>query len=165
MYVNNLYIDKKISFTSIQLETGLRAIFDDIPKSVLTQVDRDTLNIPLPSATRTSAPKPTAIPAITVSSRAHLSVVLAIVDAAHPQSISKPEGVDSIQLEGAFVAPGIEKVPADSDFRNIDTTGKANYTRIYTTDQLASTEYIRARYLNSKGEAGNWSEWIAVIVS
>lgn len=148
-----------------QIEANLRAIFDDIPKSVLTQVDRDTLNLPLPAGTHTPSPVPTAVPSITVSSRGHLSVTLAIVDSAHPQSAAKPDGVESIQLEGAFVAAGSTAKPTDADFRNIDIASKTSYIRNYTSDQLASTEYIRARYLNSRGEVGNWSEWLAVVVA
>lgn len=149
----------------ILIEVGLKSIYDDIPKSVLTQVDRDTLNIPLPATSRTPVPKPTAVPSINVTSRAHLSIALAIVDVARPQSAAKPEGVSSIQLEGAFIAAGDKTTPTDADFRNIDTTGKASYMRTYTTDQLGNTEYIRARYLNSRGEAGSWSEWASVIIS
>ena len=148
------------------IETSLRVIFDDIPESVLTQADRDTLNLPLSAGTHTPSPVPASQPLVSVSNRTFLSVTLVIVDSGHPQNGGKPAGVSSIQIEGAFFPVGsTSKTPTDADFRNIATTGKTSYMRSYASDQLAGTEYIRARYLNSRGEPGNWGETIMVIVA
>jgi len=148
------------------IETSLRIIFSDIPESVLTQADRDTLNLPLSSGTHTPSPVPVSQPLVSISNRTFLSVTLVIVDSGHPQNGGKPTGVSSIQIEGAFFAAGsTPKIPTDADFRNIATTGKTSYMRSYASDQLAGTEYIRARYLNSRGEPGNWGETITVIVA
>lgn len=151
-----------------QIKGYLRVIFDDIPKSVFTQVDRDTLNLPLPSDTRTPSAIPAERPIISVTQRDHLAVTLAMVDAAHPQSLAKPADADAIELEGAFLPAGSSvpaSFPQDSDFRHLTTTGRSTYTRSYTQEQLRGTEYLRARYLNSRKEAGGWSEIITVIVS
>ena len=151
-----------------QFETWLRSIYDDIPKSVLTQTDRDTLNIPLRTDSRTPATVPTAIPSISISSRAHLSATFTIVDSAHPQLKGKPDGVELIEIESAFLPAGTTPpagFPQDSDFRFVATSGKTNYTHNYTSDQLKGTEYVKVRYFNSRNDACGWSEIITVVVS
>ena len=151
-----------------QLETLLRAIFADIPKSILTQVDRDTLNLPLPSDTRTAATKPSQIPSLSINGRAYLCVVINVVDNDFPQSLSKPAGIDSIEIQSAFLPVGTSPVanfPLESDFRHLAISGRSSYSCTYTSDQLQGTSYIRARYLNSRKEPGNWSQPISIIVS
>jgi len=148
------------------IETSLRVIFSDIPESVLTQADRDTLNLPLSSGTHTPSPVPASQPLVSISNRTFLSVTLVIVDSDHPQNGGKPAWASSIQIEGVFFPVGsTPKTPMDADFMNIATTAKTSYTRYYASDQLVGTEYIRARYLNSQGEPGNWGETITVIVA
>jgi len=150
------------------IEAELRLIFADIPQSILTQTDRDTLNLPLRADTYTPSSVPTAIPSVLVRDRAHLSVTLSIVDVAHPQSKAKPEGVDSIEIEAAFLPADTTPpagFPKDTDFRHVAMSGKATYNRSYSSEQLKGTEYIKARYLNSRNQPGGWSEVISVIVS
>jgi len=151
-----------------QIESALRIIFDDIPKSLLTQIDRDILNLPLPANKHHRANNTETIPAITIKSRGHLSIILNIADTKNGTSLSKPAGVDVIEIESAFL-PNTTTLPIDfpkeTDFRHIANVGRTTYQRNYSDDQLKGTEYIRARYLNTRKEAGSWSEVISVVVA
>lgn len=151
-----------------QISAQLRIIFDDIPRSLLTQVDRDTLNIPLPNNTRTAAAVPSEKPSITIALREHLSITLNVVDSSHPQSLAKPADADAIEIESVFVAVTAAtsgSVPQEADYRHLTTSGRCTVVRTYSQDQLRGTEYLRARYLNSRKEPGGWSEVISVVVS
>lgn len=151
-----------------QIKAALRQIYDDIPKSIFTQADRDTLNLPQPNNSRTPASIPAEQPSINITLREHLAITLTIVDEAHPQTLAKPADADAIEIEGAFLpvtATAPAGFPQETDFRHLSTTGRSSYTRTYAQDQLRGTEYIRARYLNSRKEPGRWSEIVQVVVS
>jgi hypothetical protein len=151
-----------------QIEPTFRALFADIPRSVLTGTDRDTLHIPLPSTARIPAAKPQEIPSLIVSERGHLTVVLNIVDSSKTSSNAKPAGVDAIEIESVFIPANSEnanKLPSENDFRHLVTLGRGVYERHYTNDQLRGIEFLRGRYVNTRKEPGNWSEWISIIVS
>jgi len=151
-----------------QIETLLRAIYADIPKSVLTQIDRDTLNIALPTNIYTAATKPTSLPSLTISERSHLSVTINILDVAHSQNLTNVPDATKIDLEAAFLPEGTkapEGFPQESDFHHVATLGKSFYNRTYTADQLRGTEYLKACYLSSRNEPGGWSEIITVVVA
>lgn len=151
-----------------QIKSNLRLVYNDIPKSILTQTDRDTLNLSLASSTRTAASIPAEQPSINITLREHLAITLTIVDEAHPQSLAKPADADAIEIEGAFL-PASATPPAgfphESDFRHLATTGRSSYTRAYEQEQVKGIEYLRARYLNSRKEPGGWSEIVQVVVS
>jgi hypothetical protein len=151
-----------------QIEATIRAIYADIPKSVLTQVDRDTLNIPLVSDTRTPSVKPTSVPSLTVSERGHLSATINILDVVHSLSLSNVTDADAIDIEAAFLPLGATvsaDFPQESDFHHVATLGKSICKRTYTADQIKGTEYLKACYLSSRSEAGGWSEVISVVVA
>ena len=151
-----------------QLTTGLRSIYADIPRSVLTQADRDTLNINLPAEKHSSAVKPTSVPSITVSGRGHLSANISILDVEGSRAVTKVEDAEMIELEAAFLAPGATPAagfPTDKDFHHAATLGRSTTTRSYTSDQLRGVEYLKARYLNSRKEPGGWSEVVSIVVS
>jgi len=151
-----------------QIEIMIRAIYADIPKSVLTQVDRDTLNISLPSDSHTAAAKPTSVPSLTVTERGHLSVTFSFLDVVHSQNLTNVPDAESINLVSAFLPAGtIAPVgfPQESDFHYVASLGKSFYKRSYTADQIKGTEYLKACYLSSRKELGDWSEIIAVVVA
>jgi len=151
-----------------QIEKLLRAIYDDIPRSVLTQMDRDTLNIPAPSGTHTASTRPESVPSITISGRGHLSATLTILDVEHQQPLSNVDDADLIELEAAFLAPGAAApagFPSDNDFHHVATLSKSTVLRTYTPDQQRGTEYLKACYLSSRNEPGGWSEVVSVVVA
>jgi hypothetical protein len=151
-----------------QIETGLTTIYGDIPQSTLTQVDRDTLNLPIPSGTRTPAPVPTGEPIPSVESHGTLLINIFFTDKDTKVSKSKPTDVDAVEVEGAFLANGVTAptgFPQDADYRHLGTVGTMKYERIYTKDQIKGSEFIRARYLNTRKESGNWGSSLEVVVS
>lgn len=150
------------------IEGFVRTVYGDIPNSSLTQIDRDTLKIPLPKPSKSPVPVPPNAPEIAVKERAHLTATFSITDPAHSHTQAKPEGVDQIDIESAFLPNGTtppSNFPKATDFRHLGSTGKFLYKRTYDLDQLAGTEYLRARYVNSRKEPGPWSEIISVVVS
>jgi hypothetical protein len=163
----NTIIAQKTTLRS-SIESEIRIIFNDIPESVLLQIDRDNLNLPAPSGTHTPATKPTSVPSLTITNRGHLSISLSILDVAHSQVITNVSDADSIEIESAFLmnsATPSTDFPTDADFRHLAATGKSSYTRSYTADQLKGSDFLRARYLSSRKEPGSWSEVISVVVS
>jgi len=152
----------------LQIEQSLRDVYADIPKSVLTQIDRDTLNIPLPSEIHTPATKPASVPTLKITERGRLMVGISILDVEHSFSITNVPDADLIELEVAFLPSGTTAAanfPQDSDFHHVATLSRSTYKRTYTADQLKGTEYLKACYLSSRNEAGNWSEIITVVVA
>lgn len=151
-----------------QLESALRILFDDIPKSYLNPNDRSTLNIPLPATKHSRAKNPDTIPYLSIKNRGHLTIDLRISDVSNLKSLSKPFGIETIEIEGAFL-PNTTNPPTDfpqeTDFRHIASVGRATYQRNYSANQLKGTEYLRARYLNTRKIAGGWSEIISVVVA
>ncbi len=163
-----------------QLEESIRIIINDIPNSVLTTTDRSTLLIAAHSGTHTPAAIPANAPVIAIVEIGHLFAVLSITDPAHPHTQSKPAGVASTELEGAFQSraaiaaaalppaagsPVLPAFPQESDFLHIANTGKFLYKTHFTADQKGGDEIIRARYLNSRKQPGDWSNTITVTVS
>lgn len=163
----SIIVETKMS-VRLQIETLLRAIYDDIPKSVLTAADRATFNIPAPVETRTAAQKPTSVPILSISERGHLTVTISILDAINFQTISNVPDAALIELESAFIADGKTVpvgFPSDEDFRHLATLGKSLFQRDYTDKQLKGTEFLKARYLSSRKESGGWSEVFTVVVA
>ena len=174
-----------------EMESGLRFVYADIPQSVLTQVDRDTLKLPIHDHTPTHVALPANAPVIAVVERGHLYVIISITDPKNPHTQAKPDGVEATDLESAFqskddaiaiavqaaadaaaakVAGNVVPVPVvtfpqQSDYRHLGNTGKFLYKVTYTDIQIGGTDHIRARYLNTRKEPGDWSEVITVVVS
>jgi hypothetical protein len=173
-----------------KLEAGLRTIYGDIPNSLLTPIDRDTLHLHERDTTPTTAPVPANAPVIAVVERGHLWVKISITDPANPHTQAKPDGVSETEVDGAFqsqqdvinaavakaasgaaarnigpVVPIIEPTfPQESDFHHVGNTGKFLYKINFIASQVGGTEFIRARYLNTRKEPGPWSEIISTIV-
>jgi hypothetical protein len=151
-----------------KIEDQFRIIFADIPQSVLTQTDRDTFNMETHSETHTLTPKLQNEPIVAIIERKHLSVTLNITDPAHPGVQAKPDGVSAIEIQSAFLPAGVTSIdgfPKETDFRHLDLSGRSNYDRLYNQDQLKGTDYLRARYISTRKEPGDWSEIVSVVVS
>ena len=151
-----------------QIETLLRAVYADIPQSLLTQTDRDTLNINTVSGSHTQAMVPVSVPSLTVSGRGHLCVTLTILDVERSQPITNVPDAVMVEIESAFLPNGVSQAagfPQDGDFHFLANSGRSTYKRGYDNSQIKGTEYFKARYLNSRNETGNWSEIIAVTVA
>lgn len=155
------------NLTRDQIEAALRVVYTDIQISVLTQADRDTLNIPIPSKSHTPAPVPSIAPALEAYEQSHLSITLIARDNINTKSAALPEGVSNIVFEYAFEtkdAAGNIIVPSDDDYHLMGISGKAKFTFNYTSDKAERRVYIRAHYLNSRNEAGNWSKPIIIML-
>ena len=151
-----------------QIETLLRAVYADIPQSVLTQTDRDTLNITNVSGSHTQAMVPVSVPSLTVSGRMHLGVTLTILDVERSLPITNVPDAVMVEIESAFLPNGVTQAagfPQDDDFHFLANSGRSTYKRVYDNSQIKGTEFLKARYLNSRNEAGNWSEIISVTVA
>ena len=150
-----------------QLEATLRLVYIDIQSSILTQADRDTLNIPVPSNSRSAVPPPSSIPSIDVMEQSHLSVTFKFKDLSNSKSNTLPEDISKVDIEYAVETKndaGVVIVPTDDDYRHVGISNKTKYTFNYSQDKMKATVYVRARYLNSRNESGNWSQNIILVL-
>ena len=152
----------------VDITEALRELIDDIPKSLLTPTDIVMLSLSIRANKYSRATIPKAIPNLSIVKRGHLYADIKILDGTHMHVLSKLANADSIELDGAFLQPGVAvspTFPAEADYRHIATTGRCKYRRSYADNQIRGTEYLRARYINSRNVAGTWSEHIAVVIS
>jgi hypothetical protein len=149
------------------IETNLHIVYNDIPLSLIEPKDSTILGISISPVTRSAVPIPSSVPSITITKHAHLTLDLRIEDTKTKEFLSNVSDAESIEIESAFL-PNTTILPAGfpqkSDFRHVVTTGKSKVTLNYDLDQIKGTDYIRARYLNSRKEAGPWSEVVITVV-
>jgi hypothetical protein len=162
---NTLIIEK--NKLRIQIEELLRSVYNDIPLSLVETKDRTALGIVEPSGTHTPAAKPTSIPSITIIKHSHLTIDIRIEDTKTQEPVSKVEDADSIELESAFLPNNVTPAadfPQENDYHHILNSGKSKITISYRTEQIKGTEYLRARYQNTRKEVGPWSEVVTAII-
>jgi len=150
-----------------KIELLLHSVYNDIPFSLLEAKDKTTLGIVDPSGTHTPAAKPTSIPSITVTKHSHLTLDIRIEDTKTQEPVSNVDDADSIELESAFLPNNVTPptgFPQNNDFHHILNSGKSKLTLSYTLEQIKGTDYIRARYQNTRKEVGPWSEVITAII-
>ncbi|MBI4929550.1 MAG: hypothetical protein HY841_02220 [Bacteroidetes bacterium] len=166
-----------------QWKTLLSSIYKDIPQSVLTEQDRVVLGLKLrdPHPTRVAVPE--GAPTISIDKMMHLKHILKITDPANPHTQAKPKGVRETEIQIAVSDEGVPKTvpvpvpvpaeqtpapapfPQESDWHTLVHTGKFLYTAHFTDAQLKATAYYRARYLNTRGETGDWGNTVNGVVS
>lgn len=145
----------------------IRIIIGDIPQSLLTQNDYDSLGLSKGEKTYTKATKPTGIPVLTIVEHRHLSIKINVADIKQLNRKAKPEDADGIELEMAFFAPTATipaTGPTDAQFNHIANSGKTKIEVTFKAEQVKGTIFLRARYYNTSKDAGAWSEYIDTII-
>ena len=136
-----------------QMKVILRSIYGDIPESVLTQTDRDTLNIPVQGGPHPHVPMPTSTPIGQANGGARLHHVITLADSAsgkhaHPHGTS---GAEIWQKIG-----GATPVSA-SELTYIGSTSSAVFVTDFPGTDAGLNVYYWMRWVNSRNEKGNWS--------
>jgi hypothetical protein len=150
-----------------QLKTSMRIIFDDIPNSVLTQADRNTLKLFVKADSRTPADVPQSIPFITITEHKHLKLVVFVGDTKAPNRRAKPDDANGIEIEVAFydsTIPLPTGTPPDKNFNHVVSSGKTKIEIPFASEQVKGVAFIRARYINTRKEPGEWSEVVSSII-
>ena len=135
----------------------LRTIYHDIPESLLTVNDRNTLNL----KKRDIEPSPIEIvnyaPNAILNSAHHLVHNLRFSDPTTPDSKKMPYG-HKVEVQMAYktaVAPVWAKIGIATRFL---------FTVNFIDADLAKTVLYRFRYINTRGKQGNWSEILQAVV-
>jgi hypothetical protein len=180
---HSIVVDKNNARTNG--EALLRKIFGDIPNSALTTDDRSTLHLELPDSVRTAAGVPAFAPDCQVTKLGHLYHVLCF-SVPETGSHAKPEGVASIEvytvlssnpaypepgtLPGDITgpgAPGAPGAPANPEvyFHHVASTGRFLVTINYTLEKVGRRAFFMARYKNTRGEFGPYSQIFSALVN
>ena len=137
----------------MKMKIILRNIYGDIPESVLTQTDRDTLNIPVQGGPHPQVPMPTSTPIGQANGGARLHHVITLADSisgkhAHPHGTS---GAEIWQKIG-----GATPVSA-SELTYVGSTSSAVFVINFPGTDAGLNVYYWMRWVNSRNEKGNWS--------
>jgi hypothetical protein len=136
-----------------EMKVILREIFADFPASVLTQTDRDTMNIPALGGVHPHVPMPTSTPIGKADGGARLHQVITLTDSvsnkhAHPHGTSACEVWQKI----GGVAPVLA-----SELTYIGSTSNAVFATDFVGTDAGLQVYYWMRWVNSRNEKGNWS--------
>jgi hypothetical protein len=143
-----------------QLETALRTVYDDIPKSVLSPADRDTLGIGQQHSSGAPVPVPTSRPLAQVDTSQRLQHTISFVDSETPTSRAKPEGVRGCQIwykVGSTVGD-----PRELTFAATDT--RSPYVLQFDGADAGKMVYYWLRWENTRGEIGPWSDVVSATI-
>ena len=140
------------------LKDTIRAVYADIPESVLTNADRTTLNQPEHSTARTPAAVPTTKPIAKVDTSKRLEHTISFTD--EDGSAAKPEGVRGCQI---WLKLG--DAPKDpKELTYIATDTRSPYLYHFDGADASKTAHYWLRWENTRGETGPWSDAVAATV-
>lgn len=141
------------------LMTLLRKIYGDIPESVLTDQDRNTLNLAQRSTTRTAVPVPDTKPIGQVDTSKRLVHTISFTD--EDGSAAKPEGVRGCQVWMKIGSPAVD--PSELSFVATDT--RSPYVNQFDGKDAGKSVYYWLRWENTRGEAGPWSDVVTATIT
>jgi hypothetical protein len=130
----------------------MRTVFADIPQSVLTQDDRNTLNLPERSTTATPAAVPTTKPLVTIDTSNRLEHTINFRD--ENGNLAKPQGVRGCQI---WVKIGASAKDPD-ELKYLATDTKTPYVYHFEGANAGKPAYYWLRWENTRGETGPWSD-------
>ncbi len=135
------------------LEAELRDVYSGLADSILTDIDRNTLNLKKP-ATRTSAPVPSTQPIAKIGTAIRLQHLIEFWDVATPNSRARPVGVRGCEIWYFIGATA----PADvKQYRFLAVDSESPYIATFDgTDAGKSVWYI-LRWTNTRNQTGPWS--------
>ncbi len=117
--------------------------------------DREAMDITVRDTERTRPPEPQQAPKVTIESVTQKRHKLRIVDPLNPESKQKPEGVVQVQLY-RFIG---ETAPVDvEEYEFLSNVTRFLYTVKFTMADAGKRAFYIARYENSRGEVGPFSE-------
>ena len=152
-------VDRK-NLANQNMMSTLRIIFDDIPESVLTIEDRNTLNLQQRSTTRTAAAVPNTKPVAQVDTSKHLEHTISFSDESTPNSSAKPDGVRGCQIWMKLGSP----VADVSELQYVATDTASPYVNHFQGVNAGKPVYYWLRWENTRGETGPWSDAVMATI-
>jgi hypothetical protein len=141
------------------LMSTLRLVYADIPNSVLTVEDRNTLNVAERSTARTPAPVPTTKPIGQIDTSMRLEHTISFTD--QDGSTAKPDGVRGCQIWFKIGEPAID--PSELAYMTTDTASPFTYQ--FNGVNAGKTVYYWLRWENTRGETGPWSDVVMATIT
>ena len=139
-----------------EIEQLMFTVFANVPRDVYTEADRTTLRRPLKSTSHTPAQIMGVAPLLTTVELFHMGLKVHLQDPETPDSDEMPQ-YQHIRLEYYLGASGLEldKIP----FAHATDVTHALYLISLDESAVGQTLYVRAIYVNSKGQDGKfWSK-------
>jgi hypothetical protein len=141
------------------LMTTLRNVYADIPNSALTTADRNILNLPERSTTKTPAPVPTTKPIAQVDTSNRLVHEVSFTN--EDGSAAKPAGVHGCQI---WMKIGTAAVDPD-ELRYVGTPTASSFEVSFKGEDAGKNVYYWLRWENTRGETGPWSDAVMATVT
>jgi len=142
-----------------ELMTALRAVYADIPASIWTLEDRNTLNVHERSTTRTPAPVPTTVPIGQVDTSRRLEHTISFTN--EDGSLAKPFGVRGCQIWYKIGTPAVD--PSELSFMFTDTSSP--HIHQFNGEHVGKNVYYWLRWENTRGETGPWSDVVMATIT
>jgi len=144
------------------LETTIRALAGRFQASkTITDAQREAMQIPVHSTSRTRVGVPTTRPVGTVDTSRRLSHIIDFRDEDSPRSKAKPAGVAGCEI---WVKVG-GNAPADpSELRYVATDTATPYLAEYPGADAGKPAHYWLRWVNTRGEKGPWSDTITATI-
>jgi len=144
-----------------QMETILRTIYDDIPKSAFTANDRNTLHLPLRDSTPTTIQAVDFAPLLSFEKVSNGIQVVRIKNPETPDSNAMPPKQHA-EVQQFIGEAGLKdkEVP----FVPLQDIGKHLLQVDFVPEQKGKTAYYRARYKTRTGKTGPWSDVVSELV-
>lgn len=143
-------------------EAALRVVFAKIYGSgVATEEALLAAGLPLRDTVLTPSPVPTTRPVLLLDTSERFRHGVNYADEGTPTSKGKPPGVMGIELR-VFVGATPPPDPDDYDFAGVDT--KTPQTWNFDPADAGQMAHWVARWLNTRGEAGPWSDTVSATV-
>ncbi|HEX8071788.1 MAG TPA: hypothetical protein VF546_17705 [Pyrinomonadaceae bacterium] len=121
----------------------------------VTDADRAGLGLNPRDTTRTTAPVPTSRPVATIEAGLSLRHTINFFDEGTPNARRKPDGVHGCEIWRKIGDPAPTD-PAQMAFVALDTA--TPYVTEFDGADAGKTAYYRLRWVNTRGEAGPWSQ-------
>ena len=139
-------------------ETMIRALVKRLQGSPnLSNDQRAAMGLSIPSARRTAVPIPITAPSLTVDTSQRLRHTIAFTDGTRT---AKPDGVRGCEI---WVKLGTAPTNLDElTFLGLDT--RSPYMVSYDGKEAGQMAHYMARWSNSRGETGPWSETVSATI-
>lgn len=142
--------------TRSALETAIRSLTRSLQASPsVDDTERQAMGITVPDTVATAAAVPATRPLVTVDTSQRLRHVIAFVDEATPTRRAKPKGVMAVEIWVKIGDPP-PMDPNELTFLSVDT--RTPYTADFSGGDAKRTAHYMARWVNTKGDKGPWSE-------
>ena len=146
----------------IAYEAALRPLIQQLQASpTVTDTQRQSMNIPVHSATRTAVGVPTTKPAATIDTSQHFSHTIDFRDAAAARSKAKPAGVMGCEI-WVFIGDTPPADPSGYSFVALDTA--TPYLATYPGAQAGKKTNYLLRWVNTTGDKGPWSDTVSATI-